>query len=203
MGDVGGQAKPINRKQGPKKTDFYKDPWPHIFLGNKTAKKSVGAKKPGIFPGENYLTLSYLQQIAVPQNLRLGMKKADLWMRFKECPYWLDVGSRQKSKENLVPVIRTTHGAGVLYAKRPLEKGQKYTDLINRPVRTDEELFPEVYDLTSLKHRFVDNATRVANSDVLCEVNCTCIPELLQCSCVLALVCAGYLLIVLIECRME
>ncbi len=47
----------------------------------------------------NYLTHSYFGQIALPPTLRVGMKKADMWMRFKECPYWLDVGARKNRKK--------------------------------------------------------------------------------------------------------
>jgi hypothetical protein len=104
--------------------------------------------------GWNSLTFSYYKQIPMP-SCSPEVDRQRLWDRFREEGLWIDIGSKGKSKEMMIPKIATKNTIAALF---PAERGQ-----------CDLAECPEAYDLHAFAEVFFGNPARKMNADVMIE----------------------------------
>ncbi|CAK0905471.1 unnamed protein product [Prorocentrum cordatum] len=69
--------------------------------------------------GLNYLTYSVFRASATPPGARLKGNKEEQWESLKGSDLWIDVGSKGKAEDRLIPRVKTQRDASILCSRRP------------------------------------------------------------------------------------
>ena len=69
--------------------------------------------------GLNYLTYSVFRVSATPPGAKLKGNKEEQWESLKGSDLWIDVGSKGKAEDRLIPRVKTQRDASILCSRRP------------------------------------------------------------------------------------